>query len=864
MTKKLLLTFALLLTAVTGAFADYSGSCGEDVSYSYVESTQTLTISGTGTMADYASSSDQPWKDYRSSIKTVVIGAGVTTIGRNAFNGCSGLTSITIPASVTSIGERAFGVCSNLATVSFAVGSQLTSIGDYAFSECYGLTSIEIPSSVMSIGEYAFYGCSALTSVPFADGSQLETIGGFAFQGCSGLTSITIPASVTTIGDDAFGWCSKLETMTVEDGNAVYDSRNGCNAIIEKSSNTLIIGCKGSTIPDGVTIIGECAFANCEGLTSITIPASVTTIGEIAFEGCSELATVTVYAPSCILGENAFESCPDFTIYVFSDLVDDYQDADNWIDYADKITGIPNPNGKCGDNVRWVLTGESTNYTLTISGTGAMADYDYSYQPWYSYAGEIKTVVIGAGVTTIGKNAFNECSGLTSIEIPASVTSIGDHAFESCTGLASITLAEGLTTIGGYAFYNCGTTIESVTIPESVTSIGENAFNETNVTNFYINNIPSKIAIGETPFKADGVTIHVFTQMQSTFENATNWSAYTGHFNADIAISHVQSITLDNESMIMKTNTSGKLNATINPADARVKDVVFTSSNDDIIHITNAATGEFITRAKYDNATATITCTAMDGSGKYASCTVTVTVRNEFTPAGSVTLNKQNMSIKVGNIFQLFATINPTNTTYKYVTWRSSDENIATVDNTGNVTAIAPGVATITAISHDGQARANCEVTVVASGYCGTDVTWTLTGTSPNYTLTISGTGAIQDAVGGSMPWNSYKSSITTLIIEDGVTSIGKQAFDGCSSLNSVTIPASVTSIGQSAFKGCTGLTSIEIPASVTSIGNFAFDGCTDLTSIEIPASVTSIGINPFYGCSGLDWNWTRLDSRHS
>lgn len=459
------------------------------------------------------------------------------------------------------------------------------------------------------------------------------------------------------------------------------------------------------------------------------------------------------------------------------------------------------------DNVRYTITSEDPN-EVTVSG----------------YDGDLPaSLVIPASVT------YNTTD--------YAVTTIDDDAFSDCTSLSSITLAEGLTTIGGYAFYNCGTTIESVTIPESVTSIGDNAFNGTNVTNFYINNIPSKIAIGETPFKADGVTIHVFTQMQSTFENATNWSAYTGHFNADIAISHVQSITLDNESMIMKTNTSGKLNATINPADARVKDVVFTSSNDNIIHITNAATGEF--EAGSTDGNATITCTAMDGSGKYASCTVTV--RNIFTPAESVTLNMSEKSIEVGKTFKLIATINPANATYKDVTWRSSDENVATVDNSGYVTAIAPGVATITAISHDGQARANCVVTVVDSGSCGTGVTWTLTGTSPNYTLTISGTGAIQDAVWGTMPWNSYKSSITTLIIEDGVTSIGVQAFKNHENLASINIANSVTTIGGKAFERCFGLTEFTVPDGVTNIDGGAFNQCLNMETFNIGTGLASI-----------------------
>ena len=435
------------------------------------------------------------------------------SIGDYAFQRCTNLTSITIPASVTSIGSYVFQNC-DLASMAVADGNTVydsrngcnaiivkstntliigcknstipagvTSIGNYAFSYT-GLTSIEIPASVTTIGAAAFWGCSNLATVTFAEGSQLESIGNNAFQQCYNLTSITIPASVTSIGSYVFQNCD-LASMAVADGNTVYDSRNGCNAIIVKSTNTLIIGCKNSTIPAGVTSIGNFVFS-ATGLTSIEIPASVTSIGMCAFLNCSSLTTVTVYAPSCSLGEDAFANCNNLAnIYVFSDLVDTYKGAENWSTYAERITGITG--GYCGTtdhetDVVWALTGESTNYTLTITGTGAMADYsDSSKQPWKDYRSSIKTVVIGAGVTSIGNYTFAKCTGLTSINIPAGVTSIGDNAFWNCSNLATVTFAEDsqLATIGISAFSTCRG-LASVEIPASVTSIGNNAFSTCN------------------------------------------------------------------------------------------------------------------------------------------------------------------------------------------------------------------------------------------------------------------------------------------------------------------------------------------------------------------------------------------------
>jgi hypothetical protein len=140
---------------------------------------------------------------------------------------------------------------------------------------------------------------------------------------------------------------------------------------------------------------------------------------------------------------------------------------------------------------------------------------------------------------------------------------------------------------------------------------------------------------------------------------------------------------------------------------------------------------------------------------------------------------------------------------------------------------------------------------VVGTGATG-DCTWTLTGTSGNYTLTISGNGAMEDYTYGQSPWYSYRSSIKTIDIQQGVTSIGDYTFFNCNVVSSVTIPNSVTIIGEWGFRGCDGLTSITIPNSVTHIGYGAFYWCTGLTSVSIPSSVTYIGYSAFGWCFSL------------
>ena len=183
------------------------------------------------------------------------------------------------------------------------IESGVTSIGDFAFDGCKNLTSVTIPNSVTSIDEYAFYDCSSLSSIYIPN--SVTSIGQCAFDGCSGLTSISIPNGVTYIGDYAFRGCSGLKSILVESGNPNYDSRNNCNAIIETSSNSLIVGCMNTIIPNNVTSIGESAFSGCSGLTSVTIPNNVTTLGESAFAFCG-LSSVVIPNSVTFIGNKAF------------------------------------------------------------------------------------------------------------------------------------------------------------------------------------------------------------------------------------------------------------------------------------------------------------------------------------------------------------------------------------------------------------------------------------------------------------------------------------------------------------------------------------------------------------------------------
>ena len=168
-----------------------------------------------------------------------------------------------------------------------------------------------IPDGVTSIGNGAFNGCKHLTSVIIPD--SVKSIGDYAFSNCFSLASITIPASVTQISNTAFYFCYKLTNISIDKNNLVYDSRNDCNAIIETATNTLILGCKNTIIPNGITSIGREAFFYCAGLTSISIPDSVKSICDRAFESCFNLTYIEIPDSVTSIGDYAFSWCLSLT-----------------------------------------------------------------------------------------------------------------------------------------------------------------------------------------------------------------------------------------------------------------------------------------------------------------------------------------------------------------------------------------------------------------------------------------------------------------------------------------------------------------------------------------------------------------------
>ena len=240
---------------------------------------------------------------------------------------------------------------------SLSIPNSVTSIGSSAFYFCVGLVSISLPNSISVLERGVFDRCKSLQTITIPN--SVTKIGEGAFFLCENLTSVVIPSSVKTIEDNPFQRCFGLTQIVVEEGNTSYYSDNDCNAIIEKSSNTLISGCKNTTITNSVKSIGQDAFEFCTGLTSIIIPSSVTSINSSAFSYCSNLTSITSYVTDVFkTGGSVFYGCSNATLYVPKGLVSKYQSTADWnsITHIEEIPGIDIPMA-CNDLGKVLING---------------------------------------------------------------------------------------------------------------------------------------------------------------------------------------------------------------------------------------------------------------------------------------------------------------------------------------------------------------------------------------------------------------------------------------------------------------------------------------------------------------------------
>jgi len=518
---RIVLLFVLLVGGAGMNYVEaavYSGSCGangNNVIWSLNTSTGVLTISGSGAMKDFVSSSGAPWYLDRMSITSVTIANGVTTIGNYAFYACVKLSSVAIPSSVTSIGNSGFSSCTKLTSVN--IPNSVTNIGIYAFNHCSSLISVNIPNGVTSIGEFTFNGCSSLTFMTIPN--SVASIGVSAFRDCSALTDVyaswtgdavpTMPVGIHTyeasqirlhipcgqaVNYIAKGWNTKFNIDGVVSGTCGDNVRwtfESCDGTLTIRGTGAMSNYPGVNMPwrshrasitsvviDGVTSIGYNAFNGCSNLTSVTIPPSVTSIEQNAFYGCY-----------------AMES-----LYI--------TDLAAWcnVEFGVSVEATPFMRNNYNSGSTEYLGGGN----LYLNGT------------------LVTTLTIPDGITEIKNLTFLGCSSITSIDFNQ-VTTIGSASFKGCHGLTSVTLPEGVTSLKN-AFPYC-TQLQSISIPASLTSLTtQTLYHSDALTDIYVywtDNIPGWPGYFTAQSPQPSITLHVPCGTEELYNTKANWKKYT-------------------------------------------------------------------------------------------------------------------------------------------------------------------------------------------------------------------------------------------------------------------------------------------------------------------------------------------------
>lgn len=654
--------------------------------------------------------------------KNAIIPNTVKSIGNSAFYGCSGLTSIDIPKSVESIGSSSFAHCEGLTEI--AIPSSVTSIGEGAFNGCLNLKSVTIGESLEAMGQWAFFRCNSLEEInwyaiscndfnykqkPFEGlsinkinfGDEVKHIPAYLFNSLPNLTEVRVPNSTESIGDDAFSNCSslnsiklgkslsslgyrvfwdcpELSSITIHPGNTTFDSRDECNAIIESTSNTLLFGCKNTTIPHSVTSIGSSAFYKCSGLTSLNIPPSVKTIESSAFSNCTNLTSINLPNSIKALKDNTFYCCTGLTAVALPNTLTSISEQ--------AFLGCPN----------------ITDITLTGKGTWM----GYNLQGQLKPTG--KTLRIGSEITSILYGNFQPSEIYCYNENPPTLNEVTFSSYEGTLHVPSTSTAAYFTADFWKNFTNRNNDIkESISLRDNKASLTQ--WQEMRIT--------------ATTTPSDMSLLWVSTNNAVAQVNKEGVITATGAGECDIIVSAASNAAVSATCHLVVNYPDisiilNKDNSEIYIGGTDTLDVIITPDNtglvpawvssDENVAVVNNGVVTAVGEGECE-----IVAKVLD---KSASCHITVM-------GIDISLDKEQVNLSPNEMFTLYPSCSP-NIAIEYVV-TSSDTNVAVARvvnaaSSNNVTGKAvqvvgvnKGTATITVASADGKATpATCLIVV--------------------------------------------------------------------------------------------------------------------------------------------------------
>ena len=684
---------------------------------------------------------DEAFKN-NTSMVSVSIPDSVKSIGDSAFYGCTSLLGVVIPDSVEKVGRCAFQKCSKLASAYLPVNEKFTVINTCTFYECVSLKEIIVPDNIVKIEDNTFWSCSKLKNVKLS--LNLEYLGRYTFSHCDSLESIKIPKSLEKCGlyhDNnkavgPFSYCEKLKTIEFEEGTT-------------EIAEALLAGCtqlEKLTIPGTVTVIEYKGVANCSSLTDITIPDSVTEIGGSAFEDCTSLKNVKISENSLTIGSSAFRRC---SLLESIDIPDNIIEID---DYAfcgcSKLKNIKLSLGLeylgryafsyCDDL-------ESIKIPKSLEKCGLYHDNNKAVGP-FSYCEKLKTIEFEEGTTEIAEALLAGCTQLEKLTIPDTVTVIEYKGVANCSSLTNINIPDSVTEIGGSAFEDC-TAIKKIILTDNIGLMGSSAFSDCiNLTEIHMSN-KQKVIQKSTFSGCKKLTTINFPSTLTTIGD----SAFSGCESLPEAIlpsgvEKIESNAFKNCKFLKKAvvpDTVSSIGSSAFYGCEALTDITLGSKLKKIdsqtfygcaalpsivlpYNVTTIGDSAFVNCTKLTQITVPRNTTSIASNAfSYpkkmtmygpSSCYAQTYANGKGIKyvaqdihATSISLDVTNKTAERYDRFQLTATIAPLNFT-DAVVWTSSNEEVATVSDTGYVEICGVGTAVITVTA--GNVKAACKITV--------------------------------------------------------------------------------------------------------------------------------------------------------
>ena len=614
----------------------------------------------------------------KTALRTVVIPDSVESIGNQAFSGCANLSSVQLPENekFVTLSSRLFYECKKLKRVK--IPNSIISIKDNVFNNCESLEDVNLPNKLNSIsyqvfmnvpitkitipksletasGYYnganicgAFYNCSTLKEVNFEE--RVTKIPSRLFAGCNGIEKIVVPNTVTNVEERAFEDCINLEKIEIPD--SVINIGDYVFKDCEKLDNIII--------PDTVTKIGQGTYSGCTSLTTAKLPNKIVNIPEGMFQDCTSLITIDLPTTITAIKQNAFKNT-GLTELTLPENITTIENAsfDNCtnlaaINFNNNLKTIGNYAFRNNDALTEIIIPDN------VSTIG-----DYAFQD----SDILTTAIISDSVTTIGQYIFAHCDVLKDVKLGTGLTKIPLYAFNLCPKLQKIVLPYRITTVDANAFTNC-TKLTEVTVPRGTTTISTSAFSypdrltiygisgtyaetyanqigasfvnrEVNATDVTLNSTALSMITGakhtlvinvtpndftdEVVWKSSDTSIVTVDNMGIITANAVGTATVrvaVGEKTASCTVTVVQpvtSISLNKSSLSLEAFEEYILTATVSPSDAADKSIVWASSDESVVSVTQG--GKVCAVSK---GSAVITATSKDGSGKYGSCNVTV------------------------------------------------------------------------------------------------------------------------------------------------------------------------------------------------------------------------------------------------